>query len=138
MTLARSHLASVSFADSMLFAGGKNETGRYPSIIVNTNDQVDYFLLAGSNGTIVDTNQRLSLPRFDLSGAGLSMLVDQTVYVALILHIHWALQFQQTFTTLSQVQLRFVRGRPRQQQQRTPHHRRMDSCRRQGSRRILH
>ena len=84
----------------MLFAGGKNETGR--PIIVNTNDQVDYFLLTGSNGTIVDTNQRLSLPRFDLSGAGLSMLVDQTVYVALILHIHWALQFQQTFTTLSQ------------------------------------
>ena len=103
MTLARSHLASIAFADSVLLAGGKNETGTYPSYIVHTNDQVDYFFLTGSNGTIFDTNQRLSLPRFDLSGAGLSMLVDETVYVSLILHIQWALQFQQPFTTLSQV-----------------------------------
>ncbi len=78
-----SSLASVAFADSMLFAGGKNETARTP-IIINPFDQVDYFLFSGnSNGTIVDTEQRLSVPRWDLSGAGLSMLVDQTVYVAL-------------------------------------------------------
>ena len=78
MTLARSHLASVSFLDSILFAGGKNETDLV-NPIVYPNDQVEYFF----DGTIVDTNQRLSVPRFDLSGAGLSMLVDQTVYVAL-------------------------------------------------------
>jgi len=75
MTLARSHLASVSFIDSILFAGGKNETGLV-NPIVYPNDQVDYFL----DGAIVDTNQRLSKPRFDLSGAGLSILLDQTVF----------------------------------------------------------
>ncbi len=72
----------------MLFAGGKNETARTP-VVISPFDQVDYFLFSGnSNGTIVDTNQRLSVPRWDLSGAGVSMLVSQTMYVALTLLIY--------------------------------------------------
>ncbi len=94
MTVARASLTSAAFQDSMLFAGGKNETGS----IIQLSDKVDYFLFSGSNGTIVDTNQRLSVPRYDLSGAGLSMLVGQTVYVEFILPISVPPNVHSSFT----------------------------------------
>ncbi len=80
MTVARASLTSAAFQDSVLFAGGKNETGS----IIQPSDIVNYFLFSGSNGTIVDTNQRLSVPRYDLTGAGLSILTDAAVYVTLV------------------------------------------------------
>ena len=81
MTVARAFLASVSFQDSMLFGGGKSEVG-IQSPVVTAYGQVDYFLFtgSGSNGTIVDTQQNLTTPRFDLSGAGLSVLQQDDTY----------------------------------------------------------
>jgi hypothetical protein len=72
MTVARAFLASAGFQDTMLFAGGKFETGK----IVNALGQVDYFY----SGVIIDTQQNLSVPRFDLAGAGLSLIFDGTTY----------------------------------------------------------
>ncbi len=81
MTVARAFLASVSFQDSMLFGGGKSEVG-IQTPVVTAYGQVDYFLFtgSGSNGSIVDTQQNLSTPRFDLSGAGLSVLQQDATY----------------------------------------------------------
>lgn len=80
MTVARAFLASASFQDSMLFAGGKNESGVIKPIIVTALGQVDYFLFSGDQGQIVDTKMLLSSPRFDLAATGLSAIYSDTVY----------------------------------------------------------
>ncbi len=71
MTVARAFLASASFTDSMLFAGGKSESGLAPPTIVTAYNQVDYFF----DGQILGVQQNLSKPRFDLSGAGVTVRI---------------------------------------------------------------
>jgi hypothetical protein len=77
MTTARAFLASASFVDSMLFAGGKFESGLVPPIITTVVGQVDYF----DNGVIVPS-QNLSKPRWELSGAGLIVRVADQIECA--------------------------------------------------------
>jgi hypothetical protein len=80
MTVARAFLASASFQDSMLFAGGKNESGLIKPVTITALGQVDYFLFSGNQGLIVNTGMQLSLPRFDLAAAGLSVIYSDTTF----------------------------------------------------------
>ena len=77
LTVARAFLASASFPDSMLFAGGKNESKQSFTAL----GQVDYFQCSTFNQcSIVDTGKLLSSPRFDLAAAGLSVILSDTTY----------------------------------------------------------
>ena len=106
MTMARAFLASASFKDSMLFAGGKYEYGSIVTPTVVALNQVDFFyLLPGSNGTIFPV-QNLTTPRFDLSGTGLSVFFEETVFAPTPL-----LAATQTFTAFFQVFIRYLRRR---------------------------